>query len=286
MEPTLLKRPPSPTPAAPSSLHNYTEYPLLDSQYGLLPTLKWQLDFGNPSLQEFGELPGYEIPRYIRSSPHFLPSRSHFSPLDSLILTEIDRKLGLPTPPKPPKTPRIHHIKWTNSVEFSLSGGSLSTETRYLNRSKELNKVLNEDPKDVKTWLELVNLQEKSISGRNGKNQIIEKQVCMIDKALLMISGKITEENLAILLRKIAILGKNSIEISIFHHNEAYLNFPLFWFYAIYIQNRHFDTFSMSNLRLSFKSAFLFLQNNPDFDKIRLKLLFELAEYELIVRIA
>ena len=277
-----------PTPEIPPaslkpepSLSNYKEYELVERE-GLVQVLKWQVDFGSQTLKDLGELAGFEVPRYIRSSNRII-GQTLSEKANEAIIAKIDLQLGLKNAEKPRKRQRIHEIKWTSNPEFQLENPQNGPESFFLQRSRALNSLLSANPKDVKVWLELVNVQEKSISGRKGHSQIVEKQLCILDRALSLVGGGVVESELELLLRKVVELGRDNMEVSIWKHYSAYAQINTYWKYAIYLENCRFDTFSMTKLRESFANAFKMLGSDQEMDCLRVKLVGELAKYELMV---
>lgn len=271
---------PKPEPSVPN-VSNYKEYELVERE-GLVQVLKWQVDFGSQTLRDLGELAGFEVPRYIRSSNRII-GKNQSEKANRAIIAKIDLQLGLKSREKPRKRQRIHDIKWTSNPEFQLENSQNGPESLFLQRSRALNSLLSANPKNVKAWLELVNVQEKSISGRKGHSQIVEKQLCILDKALSLVGGEVLESELELLLRKVVELGRDNEEVSIWKHYSAYLQINTYWKYAIYLENCRFDTFSMTKLRESFANAFKMLGSEQEMDCLRVKLVGELAKYELMV---
>lgn len=268
-----------PKQSAPSNLSNYREYELVEKE-GLVQVLKWQIDFGSDTLRDLGQLAGFEVPIYTRSSKQVIGKAQKAT---RAILAKMDLQLGLTNSEKPRKTPRIHDIKWTSSAEFPLASAENGPEMVFLQRSRALNSQLATDPKDVSSWLELVRVQEKSIVGKMGRRQIAEKQICILGKALEAINGDVSEGDLERLLRKMVELGRNQGEISIWNHSQTYAHSFTYWKYAIYLENCHFETFSMTKLRETFTRVASELPFSPEMNGLRVQLVGELAQYERLV---
>ena len=271
---------PKPESSAPPSLSNYREYELVDRE-GLVQVLKWQVDFGSPTLRDFGQLAGFEVPRYVRSSKQVIGGKAKKA--TQALIAQIDTQLGLKNAEKPRKIPRIHDIKWTSSPEFHLESAQNGPELIFLQRSRTLNSLLATDPKDVSSWLELVSIQEKSIEGKMGRRQIAEKQICILDKALERLNGEVSEGDLEKVLRKVVELGRNHGEVSIWNHSRTYARSVTYWKYAIYLENCQFETFSMTKLRETFAKAALEVPFSPEMNSLRVQLVGEQAKYELLV---
>ena len=73
-------------------------------------------------------------------------------------------------------------------LKFNLQEGpSITEEESVMRITKEFNKKINENPKNIDLWVEFINIQDKfslSIGSLKNKTAVIDRKISILEKAL------------------------------------------------------------------------------------------------------